>query len=269
VKASEVIIGHGPDGTTRRGLEVALVLVVTGMVPLILVLAGRAARHLLRGSAWAWAVGVTVLFDLFSIFAGGSYWPHYVLQLAPALGLAVGLAWRPSLLVRLAAGLVVASAVLNIGGYAWVKHHHPEDGVAALGHWVAAAGKPGDTATVLYGHAEIQWATGMRSPYAHMWSLPVRTLDPHLADLRRIIAGPRAPTWIVQFNPANAWRLDQQGAYRRLLHQRYHLVARACARPQVWLLKTARRELPPKPGCTPRFLEPDWYVVDVVDRIHP
>ena len=34
--------------------------------------------------------------------------------------------------------------------------------------------------------------SGLESPYAHLWSLPMRTLDPELADLTALLAGRRA-----------------------------------------------------------------------------
>ena len=45
----------------------------------------------------------------------------------------------------------------------------------------------------------------MASPYEHLWSLPMRTLDPDLDELRTLLDGPDAPTWVVMWVPASAW----------------------------------------------------------------
>lgn len=266
-RASEVIVGSAGAGTTARMLEVLLVLVVTGMVTLTLALVWRVLRGGFRGSAWAWAAGVTLVVEVASIAAGGSYWPHYALQLVPTLALGAGIAWRRSVLVKAMAGLCAVSTLANAVGYAVVRHQHQEDSNFAIARWVATSAKPGDTATVLYGHAEIQLATGMWSPYSHLWSLPARTLDPHLDELVGLTSGPDAPTWVVAFNHPDSWHLDASGRLRAVLEERYQPVGRVCGRPQVWLLRSATRELTMKPRCTARFREPDWYVVRFVRQL--
>ncbi len=47
------------------------------------------------------------------------------------------------------------------------------------------------------GRADIQYTSGLPSPYQHLWSLPMRTLDPDLTELRALLEGPDAPTWFV------------------------------------------------------------------------
>ena len=49
--------------------------------------------------------------------------------------------------------------------------------------WLDEHAKPGDTAVVAFGAANILQATGLRSPYPDLWSLPVRVHDPELRDL--------------------------------------------------------------------------------------
>ncbi len=46
-----------------------------------------------------------------------------------------------------------------------------------------------------FGEAQVNLAAGLPSPYAYLWSLPIKTRDPHLADLYAVLAGPAAPTW--------------------------------------------------------------------------
>jgi len=76
----------------------------------------------------------------------------------------------------------------------------------------------------------------------------MRTLDPELAQLRRTLAGPRAPTWIVQVTGLNAWHIDDGFRLRDLVHDRYRRVAEICGRP-IWLRQELSRELAPAPPC--------------------
>ena len=48
--------------------------------------------------------------------------------------------------------------------------------------------EPGDTIVVYGGRADIVGRRRPRSPYEHLWSLPMRTLDPDLAELDRAAA---------------------------------------------------------------------------------
>ena len=67
------------------------------------------------------------------------------------------------------------------------------------------AAEPGDTVVVYGGRSEIVLVSGMSSPYEHLWSLPMRTLDPDLTELQAVLSGPEAPTWFVMWVPASAW----------------------------------------------------------------
>ncbi|MDQ6934267.1 MAG: hypothetical protein M3130_03095 [Actinomycetota bacterium] len=259
-RATTVILSDNTAGTRNRIVEVLLVMVVTGAVPMLLALAGRAFRDRLRGPAWAWAIGVTAVAEVLSAVGGGSYWPHYALQLAPMAVLGTGLVWRRALAVRIVAALVVVSAVGSAVGFMVTRAHRPQDTSAIMGHWIRDASRPGDTAVVLYGHAEIQWATEMRSPYPFLWSLPTRTLDPHLGVLTSVVAGPHAPTWIMADNPVSSWNLDQSGAFRRALHRRYLSVGNVCGA-QVWLRRQTPRQLTTPPRCDGLSVPPDWYLV--------
>ena len=86
--ALDVIEDHSLHAPLRRAIELVGLGVLAGVVPFLVVLAFQAVRHRLRGSPVAWAVAVTTVFEVGSIASGGSYWPHYILQLAPMLALA-------------------------------------------------------------------------------------------------------------------------------------------------------------------------------------
>ena len=101
-----------------------------------------------------------------------------------------------------------------------------------------------------------------------MWSLPVRTLDPQLAELTGLLErGSTRPTWILLFNPPNAFDLDKSGDFRAALHRDYVQVAKVCRVPRVWLRRDQQRALPPAPRCTAYTPTSDWYLQRATARI--
>ncbi len=244
-------------GSMEAPLRRAATLVALGLVSGVLLVLVLWFRHVgLRPATWTpleWAVGATSGFGLAALVAGGSYWPHYLLQLAPVGVLAVAAvvgrpvpAARPMRAVaRLAAGSAVVGVVLVGVVYAttpWVWFQQ------RTGEWLAASGHAGDTAVVLYGNAAVLETADMRSPYPHLWSLPMRTLDPEQARLRAVLSGPEAPVWLVGIDPVNAWDIDRDGLLRDLLDARYRVVDEVCGFP-VWLRDDVRRRPAPQPSC--------------------
>ena len=67
---------------------------------------------------------------------------------------------------------------------------------------------------MLFGNADVQQASGLPSPYEQLWTLPMRTLDPHLAQLRAVLRGPAAPTWVVAWGDLDPWNIDAHGRTR-------------------------------------------------------
>jgi hypothetical protein len=116
------------------------------------------------------------------------------------------------------------------------------------GQWLAASGRPGDTAVVTYGNPSVLEAADMASPYPQLWSLPMRTLDPDQTRLRQTLEGPDAPTWLVQVHGLNTWRVDEEGLLRTVVRERYRVVAEVCGSP-VLLRADLTRELAPPPVC--------------------
>lgn len=246
--ALDVVVDGSLNAPLDRALGLLGLAIVAGLLPIMLVLAREAWRCHLTGPPVAWAISVTLGVGLVAIVAGGSYWPHYLLQLAPMTVLAVGL-WAPQVSwLRVVAGAAVASTVLAT---AWGAAVHvvdrPSEG-EVVGTWVRQAARPRDTLTVLYGSAQVQEAAGLASPYPHLWSLPMRTLDPQLARLRGLLAGPRGPDWVVVWLNPDSWDLDRGGTVRLELATHYRKVASVCGHP-VWLRDGAARHLPPVPAC--------------------
>jgi hypothetical protein len=250
-RAMQIIIDRGLTATIMRAEYLLLFAVLSGMVPILLLLAREAWRCQLTGSPVAWAVAATVVVELVSIAGGGSYWPHYLLQLAPTVAFAAGL-WAPE--IRWLKGLgafVVVSALVSttITAFAPEGHAGRTSKVGTeVGNVLAAASRPGDTATMLYGHQDAQLASGLRSPYPYFWSLPLRTLDPHEAQLRAVLAGPHAPTWVVVWSGLDWWRIDREDRTRLDLATHYHFAGRVCGH-GFWLHDGLQRHVPAVSGC--------------------
>jgi len=108
------------------------------------------------------------------------------------------------------------------------------------GEALHAAKRPGDTIVAYGGRAEIVLTSGMSSPYEHLWSLPMRTLDPDLDELRATLSGPDAPTWVVMWVPASAWG-GKGEVLRPILDSRYRPHGQTCGDHSVYLLAGENR----------------------------
>ena len=247
--ALTVLTGHHDPALAARRFTIVGFALASGALPLAVLLGREALRR--RRNGWspaAWAVLVTVLAETAAVVASGSYWPHYLIQLAPMLALAVGMGVHRVRALRAGAVVTVASALVVSLAVDVARASGADPTGVPTGRWVAEAGHPRDTAMVLYGHAEVQESSGMQSPYPYLWTLPLRTLDPHLALLRTTLAGRSAPTWVVVWDRLDAWGIDAQGRTRRTLADHYHRVGAVCGH-QVWLHDGVRRQLPPLPAC--------------------
>jgi 4-amino-4-deoxy-L-arabinose transferase-like glycosyltransferase len=246
--ALDVIEDHNLRAPLGRAVDLVWVGVLAGLLPLLVVLLLEAVRSRFRGPPVAWAVGATLLVEGIGIALGGSYWAHYLIQLAPMLALAAGLWAASTSRVRIAAAVVVASAVaatpvVVLTGAAF--GHQAQ----RVGSWLVSSARPGDTATMLFGNADAQQASGMFSPYPQLWTLPMRTLDPRLAELRSVLAGPHAPTWVVVWGSLDPWQIDPHARTARLLTTRYRRVADVCGH-SVLLRDGVHRRLAPS-TCSP------------------
>ena len=172
--------------------------------------------------ALSWVVAALLGWETLGVVAGGSYWLHYLVGLVPGLtvvlGLALarpdaprrrGLAARPLASPhRTALGLVVLSTVVGLAGLAVHPPSRPADARAVIGYLRDHAA-PGDTGVTAFGDPVLLQQSGVPSAYPDLWSLPVRVHDPRLADLTRLLDGPRRPTWVVVSGGSLAsWGLD-------------------------------------------------------------
>ncbi|MCW2699213.1 MAG: hypothetical protein JWQ45_748 [Blastococcus sp.] len=251
--AFDAIWSSSPHASTARGIQLLVLGVVGGLLPITLVWLCWARRSLPRAAAQRRATTTLLVFGLAAIAAGGSFWPSYLLQLAPACVLAAGAlapatsaagAW-----MRASARTVVAAAALGTVTSVVVHAAVPSAWYSQrIGEWLADSKAPADTAFVAYGLPSVLETADMASPYPYLWSVPMRTLDPGQARLRETLAGPEAPAWLVDVTGLDAWHIDEGARLRTLIGHRYRVVAEICGH-RVWLRQDLTRELAAPPPC--------------------
>jgi hypothetical protein len=195
------------------------------LTPLALVGIARLRRDpVVCATLLAWTAAAA-----FGVRGGGTYWPHYLIQLAvpTAAGSAMAIRDAHPLVRR---GLLAAAAVLviaySIGTTAQVVANPPHGPERRIGTFLRRHAQPGDTAYALYARANLAYYDQLPSPFPYAWSLMMRAKPGARAELGRLLASRRAPTWIVEWQHPWTWRLDTSHALRNTLHRRYRLVAR-------------------------------------------
>jgi hypothetical protein len=196
---------------------------------------------------------VTLGYAAISIAAGGSYWPHYLLQLVVPVSLSAAVVaagtGRWARYMRRTSWVAVGSAVVSTVVVGGVNATVP--GVRepqTVGQWLAESATRSDTALVAYGSPAILESADLTSPYPYLWSLPMRTLDPEQRRLRATLRGPDAPTWLVVTLRLDSWGIDDGGRLRALVAARYRYVGEVCGH-EVHLRNGVERELASLPDC--------------------
>ena len=245
--ASAVIAAQDQSAPLARALLLVVVAVASGM----LLAVGWFLAHLReawrRDPVLTTATVAVLVLEVLGVVLGGSYWLTYLINLVPATGLCVaavaGLPGRAGRGARIVVSLAVVSSLVSAVGWLVVTRSglsSPEE--VRIGAAISRAARPGDTLVVYGGRADLQWASGLPSPYAHLWSLPMRTLDADLAELRALLAGPRAPTWLVAAAPFSSWDLPGHRELTRIVEREYDLVAEPCGR-RVFVRAGVQRRL--------------------------
>lgn len=177
--------------------------------------------------AWLAAGAVGVL-------GGGSYWPHYLIQLVAPASLLAGAALA-AVHPRLRATAVIAFAAVaiigTVGAVSPVRASRERSGVVDVGRYVRTHALPGDTQYVMYAKANAGYYTGLQSPYPYAWSLLVRAHPGATPRLLHLLQSPRRPTWIVGWQKPNRWQLDPRQAIAHALHAHYRVVAHVHGHP--------------------------------------
>ncbi|MBJ7359471.1 hypothetical protein [Nocardioides sp.] len=200
------------------------------------------------------AVAGMLVVDVAGLVLGGSFWRDYLFPLLPATALCAALLARRHSKRGVAMRSVIAAAavstvVLLAGWAGYQALGLQEFDEVDTGEALHEAAAPDDTLVVFGGRADLQLTSGLPSPYEHLWSLPMRTLDPHLEDLEAVVTGPDAPTWIVEWVGFETWNDTAGEELAALVQERYVAHGAGCGtepdhRRTIWLLRGTDRPAP-------------------------
>ncbi|MDF2966340.1 MAG: hypothetical protein K0Q93_118 [Nocardioidaceae bacterium] len=197
------------------------------------------------------AVGAMLGVALGAVALGASYWVHYLVGLVPVAALAIGMLagqarssrsggarWPARRPVGLVVCVVTAAVIASVLAGPLTEPSRQTE--AAVATTLRTAARPADTVFIAYGHPNVVQEAGVWPAYPYLWSLSMRTLDPHLSELRRTLSGQHAPTWVVQWNDIDSWDIDPDGRVAAILRQRYQPTETVCG-VQVLLRRDAVR----------------------------
>lgn len=253
--ASAVLAARQSKAASSRAVALVLVAVLSGVVLVFACFVALLPAQWRQHPALVAAISAGYAYDGAAIVISGSFWRDYLFALVPVTAIAaasvIGCLERGALVMptvvtgvvlscgfSVVAWLTVAPGWLGTGG-----------GPSETGRSVAAASRPGDTLTVFGGSAHIQLASGLPSPYHHLWSLPMRTMDPELEQLAAVLSGPRRPTWLVQATRFETWQPEAGARLRGVVEEHYERVLRVCGDRQiVWRARGVDRP-DPEPRC--------------------
>jgi hypothetical protein len=251
-RATSLLSDQDRPGPSPRVATLTASFLFSGLAMVVVLLLAAAPAVVRDRAHRRYLAGVVALAAVATagVLLGGSWWRHYLVQLIPTAALVTALlvprtGWLSDA-ARAAGVLVGVSAGIGTVAGAVVESRPPEQ-VRVARHLAEAAG-PGDTGVVTWGHAEVLFYAGLTSPYPHLWSLPIRTLDEDLSQLLDVMRGPDPPTWVVRWNPFSSWQLDDHRELVEVVSERYELVAEPCGR-WVFLLRGEERHLPDEDPC--------------------
>lgn len=210
---------------------------------LVLVLVwGAVGLHGLRGrpvicaTLGAWAVG-----GLAGVLLGGSYWPHYLIQLVPVASViaASALAAPDRVGAKATAALLGALALAGLAVGVGTGQSAANES-RAVGEYIRARSEPGDTIYVRYSQPNITYYSALTNPYPYHWSLMLRTFPDAQPRLRALLRSAHRPTWIAAWEPDGAYGLDADGLTARLVTEHYRLAGKVSGVP-VLLERGLRR----------------------------
>jgi hypothetical protein len=252
--ASAVMADWSWTAPRARLGHLGVVACLSGLLVLLLHLGWSHRRRLRRLDALPWAIAATATVEAVGVLAGANFWSHYLIALIPMVALAAGLSahprmpgrrWNRRLVVAAAATTALSSPVSA------VMAASAPSATYTTGRWVAEAALPGDTLVVPFTHANVIEAAQLEPGYPYAWSLPARTLDPHLTLLTSALTGRAAPSWVVRWDTAHTWGLDPDNRVDGALHSHYRAVAVVCGH-TVWLHDGLSRRIaatPPRSAC--------------------
>jgi hypothetical protein len=243
---ASVVLGDQDGGPrTERALLLLAIAVAAGIAVVIGLFLSHLREEWSADRVLTAGTLAVVLVEVGALVAGGSYWRDYLHGLVPGAALCVAQlarrhpAHRPTRLLVLGAvascvvSLLVWSVITTAGLVTYYE--------ARTGEALAEVARPGDTLTVFGGRADIQYEAGLPSPYEHLWSLPMRTLDPDFSELRALIGSDDAPTWLVEWVDFETWNPDAGARLRADVEARYVEHGFGCDGRPVYLLRGVAR----------------------------
>lgn len=213
---------------TREIDRVGQELVIVGCV------AGAGLWLLRRSRLALWTIAAWLAAATIGINLGGSYWPHYYLQLLPPLAVLAGAAIAAARRARLrvaTAGLAVMPQLLWFAALlpaspAERQQAVPYHGRALRDERIAAVVRaetePDDRIFVLVSEANIYFLARRTSSYPYLWGKPIEKIPEALPRLRAMLDGPRRPTMVVLNSEPG--KVDPTGATGRILAEHYRVV---------------------------------------------
>lgn len=225
------IISQSATGTNSARMLTLLTSAVLSLAPVVIGVAAYRARGLPSAAQRSgsntpidlrWPAAAMLVWEVVSIIGGGSFWLHYLLVSVPGMVvLAVAAAQRAPSLGRTTGVVAAAAAVMAAVAVVTAATVGSAGTGSRVGAYLRAHSRPGDTAVVAFGHPDIVWDAGMSSPYAELWSLPVRVRDPQLRAFDAVLDSASAPTWVVVAGTSIAtWGVDASTA-DQILRARY------------------------------------------------
>ncbi len=173
-------------------------------------------------------LGAWLLIALVGILGGGSYWPHYWIQVvlpASVLAAVALAAARPALRWGVVGALVALVVAVDVRNAKRIADYEAGSPVVAVADYVRERAAPGDTLYVLYAQASVYHYARLRSPYPYLWSLMLRTIPGARERLLALLESSERPTWVVRWQRPGRWSLDADGAITAALRQHYRPVA--------------------------------------------
>jgi Dolichyl-phosphate-mannose-protein mannosyltransferase len=247
VQAGQLLTSPANHGSRARLSALLLSWVMCGGALAMAATAWALWRRRLGGTL-VWALVITIGFEVVSVFAGGNYWNHYLIQLVGPLSVLVGIAAGRALIS--ARVVLVASAVIGVIAWTVALPWQTTSLDESVGSSIRAVSSPDDTIVTVYGHSNVDLAAGLSSPYPYLWALPTKARDPQLHTLAEVLSGPQAPTWFLTWAHLASWGVDSSDA-SRVLAARYHPVAHLGGH-TVYLRDGVRRTAPTFRGPVPR-----------------
>ena len=214
------VLAEGDSGArvARLGM-LALIALAAGIVTVL----GGFVVHV-RGEwrddrATTTATAVLLVVEVAGLLAGGSFWRDYLFPLVPVIALCVALLARRRSRrgSRMRAVVVLSAASTAISLVVWAAARRLGCARRPRGPHRRGGRAGGPVRRHAHGLRRPRRRPAqqrLRSPYRFLWSLPMRTLDPDYAELTALLAGPRAPTWVVEWVSFTAWQPEAGASLR-------------------------------------------------------